>query len=341
MYICKRELAAIALLSSAIPLNVMAADAHSPYPQRQITLIIGFPPGGGADALARLFAKHMSEELGQNIIVDYRPGAAGNIGAKAVARAQPDGYTIYLGARPNTIHKAMYPQLDYDFSRELVPIGLAATMPYIIAVGKDAALASVADIIALAKAYPGAPTCASAGVGTSDHLLCTMFQQETGTDIAHVPYRGGLQAYTDVIGGRVDMRFGSLPASLPHIVAGNLRPIAVMSKSRASTLPHTPTIAEAGFPNLALDAWYGLMAPAGTPAQAVARLNQSMNTVLATQDMQEALIQLAYVPPPPETPESFGALIVEETDRWMRVLRQHNFTAAPNDKSVDSATRTP
>ncbi|ANN65902.1 Bug family tripartite tricarboxylate transporter substrate binding protein [Bordetella bronchialis] len=341
MHFCSRELAAVALLSGAIPFCAMSADTETTYPQRQITLVIGFPPGGGAEALARLLAKHMSDELEQSVIVDFRPGAAGNIAARGVARAQADGYTIYLGSRPNTIHKTMYPGLDYDFSRDLIPIGLAATMPYIITVGKDTPLATVQDIVALAKAYPGAPTCASAGVGTSDHLLCALFQQETGTDIAHVPYRGGLQAFTDVIGGRVDMRFAPLPAALPHIVAGNVRPIAVMSRSRVPALPHTPTIAEAGLPNLALDSWYGLMAPAGTPPQVIARLNQSMNTVLATQEMQEALLHQAYIPPPPDTSAAFGALIAEETVRWTEVLRQRNFVAAPAGKPTDEAGARP
>lgn len=331
-----REVAAIALLSSVIPFSSMAYDAEpdpdTSFPQRQVTLVIGFPPGGGADTLARLFAKHLGEELGQSVIVDYRPGAAGNIGAKGVARSRPDGYTVYLGGRANTIHKVMYPSLDYDFSRDLVPIGLVATMPFVIAVNKDSPLASVHDIVALAKAYPGAPTCASAGVSTSDHLLCVMFQQETGTNIAHVPYRGSAQAFADVMGGRVDMHFAPLPAALPHIVAGNLRAIAAMSRQRLSSLPHTPTILEAGFPDLALDAWYGLMAPAGTPPQVVARLNRSLNAVLARQDVQHSLTELAYTPPPPDTPEALGALIVEEADKWMRVLQQRNIMLAPPDR---------
>lgn len=324
MHFCKREFVAMALLSSFIPLGAVAADANLEYPLRPITLVIGFPPGGGADALARVVAKHMGKELGQNIVVDYRPGAAGNIGAKAVANASADGYTIYLSGRPNTIHKAMYPELDYDFVRDLQPVGLAATMPYVVTVGKDAPSSNLDDIIALAKTYPGAPTCASAGVGTSDHLLCVMFQQETGTDIAHVPYRGSARAFADVIAGRVDMFFAPLPAALPHIVAGNLRAVAVMSRLRASSLPHTPTIAEAGFPSLALDAWYGLMAPAATPPWIVARLNQSMNAALAGQELQDALLQLAYVPPPPDTPQAFGELIAQEAKRWTAILDKRN-----------------
>jgi tripartite-type tricarboxylate transporter receptor subunit TctC len=327
MHLCKRELAAIALVGSAIPLGAFASDTETLYPQRPITLVIGFPPGGGADALARLLAAHMAEELGQDVIVDYRPGAAGNIGAKVVSRAKPDGYTIYLGARSNTIHKAMYPQLQYDFSRELVPIGLAATLPYVIVVGKHAPIATVQDIIALAKAYPGALTCASAGVGTSGHLLCEMLQQETGTKLAHVPYRGSAQAFVDVMGGRVDMHFGPLPAAVPHITEGSLRAIAAMSSQRLPALPHTPTIAEAGLPGLAMEAWYGLMAPAGTPPQTVARLNESINAVLGKQDLQDSLIQLAYVPAPRNTPEELAELIAQETEKWTTVLRDRNIQA--------------
>ncbi|CAM3458808.1 Tripartite tricarboxylate transporter substrate binding protein [Bordetella sputigena] len=329
MHFCKPGLAVVALLSSFIPLGAMAADADLEYPRRPITLVIGFPPGGGADALARLVARHMGKELGQNMIVDYRPGAAGNIGAKAVANAAADGYTIYLSGRPNTIHKAMYPELDYDFVRDLQPVGLVATMPYVVTVGKDTPMSSLDDVIALAKTYPGAPTCASAGVGTSDHLLCLMFQQETGTDIAHVPYRGSARAFADVIGGRVDMFFAPLPAALPHIVAGNLRAVAVMSRLRTSSLPHTPTIAEAGFPSLALDAWYGLVAPAATPPRVVARLNQSMNAALARQELREALLQMAYVPPSPDTPEAFGNLIAKETERWTAILETRKVQPSP------------
>ncbi|ANN70985.1 Bug family tripartite tricarboxylate transporter substrate binding protein [Bordetella bronchialis] len=336
MQFCARELGAIALSIGIIPSCAAATDPASAYPDRQITLVIGFPPGGGADALGRLFARHMATELGRNIVMDYRPGAAGNLGAKSVARSNPDGYTLYLAGRPNTIHKAMYPQLEYDFSQDLVPVGLVATMPYVMVVGKDAPISSIQDVIALARAYPGAPTCASAGVGTSDHLLCAMFQQETGTDIAHIPYRGSAPALADVMGGRVDMFFAPLPAALPHIVAGKLRAVAVISRVRASALPHTPTIAESGYPALALDAWYGLMAPAGTPSEVVGRLNRSLASVLGTQEMQDALTQLAYIPPPPDTSEAFGALIAQETERWTEILRRRNFLPTHDGKAADA-----
>jgi tripartite-type tricarboxylate transporter receptor subunit TctC len=325
MHFCRRELAALALIGSAIPLGAIASATEVSSPQRPVTLVIGYPPGGGTDILARLLAKYMEQELGQRMIVDYRPGAASNIGAQAVARATPDGYTVYLGGRPNTIHKTMYGHLKYDFSRDLVPVGLVATMPYVIVTGKHAPVATVQDLIALAKAYPAALTCASPGVGTSDHLLCEMLQQETGIQMVHVPYRGSAPALADVIAGRVDMHIASLPSALPHIAAGNLRAIAVMSRLRVPSVPHIPTIGESGLPGFDVESWYGLMAPAGTPPDAVARLNRSINAVLANRDLQEALIQLAYVAPlQPNTPESLRELIDEETERWTAILQQRN-----------------
>jgi tripartite-type tricarboxylate transporter receptor subunit TctC len=325
MKLCKRELAALALASSVLPMGAVASDTAASYPQGPITLVIGYPPGGGTDALARLLAKYMEDELGQKMIVDYRPGAASNIGAQAVARAAPDGYTVYLGGRPNTIHRSMYGHIKYDFSRDLVPIGLVATMPYVIAVGKDAPIATVQDLIALAKAYPGALTCASPGTGTSDHLLCELLQQETGIDMVHVPYRGSAPALADVMAGRVDMQIASLPSAIPHIAGGNLRGIAVMSRTRVAAASDIPTIGESGLADLNMESWYGLVAPAGTPPQVVARLNRSINAVLTRQDLQEALTRLAYVTPQqPNTPKALEDLIAEETARWTAVLEQRN-----------------
>jgi tripartite-type tricarboxylate transporter receptor subunit TctC len=328
MQLYRSELGVLALLGSAIPFGVQAVDIETSYPQRPLTLVVGYPPGGSADGLARLVAKQMADELGHKVIIDYRPGAAGNIGAEAVARTSPDGYTMYLAGRPNTIHKVMYPDVKYDFTQDLAPIGLIATAPYVMVVDKHAPAASVEDIVSLAKAYPGGLTCASSGTGTTEHLLCELLQQETGIDLVHVPYRGSSAAFTDVMGGRVDIYITSLSAVLPHITAGNVRAVAMMSSQRVPALPQVPTIGEAGLPSLALGVWYGLMAPAGTPPYVVTRLNQTINSVLLDPSLREALTQRSYaVPSPPNTPDTLQHMIAEETERWTAVLRDRNIQA--------------
>ncbi|ARP87605.1 Bug family tripartite tricarboxylate transporter substrate binding protein [Bordetella genomosp. 9] len=324
MHISKHELAAIALLGAVIPIGALGADIEASFPQRPITLVVGYPPGGSADVLARLVAQHMENDLGQKMIIEYRPGAGGNLGAEAVARTRPDGYTMYLAGRPNTIHKVMYPAVKYDFSHDLVPIGLVASTPYVMVVDKHAPITSVEDVVSLAKAYPGGLTCASTGTGTTEHLLCELLQQEAEIDMVHVPYRASPGAFADVIGGRVDIYIASLASTLPHIMAGNVRPVAVMANRRSPSLKDVPTIGEVGFPDLALGAWYGLTAPAGTPAHAVNRLNRAVNVLLANADVREALTQRAYMPAQPNEPSAFANVIAEETKRWTALLEQRN-----------------
>lgn len=325
MYLCRRELAAITLVGSILPFGAMGSDTEATYPQRPITLVIGFTPGGTTDSLARLLAKHMSNDLGYKIIVDNRPGAGSNIGAEAVARAVPDGYTLYFSSRPNTIHKTMYGNLKYDFARDLTPIGMVATVPTIAVTGKDSPIQSIQDIVGLAKAYPGGVACASPGIGSTSHLLCELFQQEARIDMMHVPYRGDLPALADVMEGRVDMQFVTLPSVLSHLKAGSLRGIAIMSRLPMPSVRHIPTIEELGFPDLALDAWFGLMAPTGTPEHVVRRLNQSLNLVLSDPELQSSMMQLSYMPPlQPNTPDEFAELISGETERWTAILRERN-----------------
>ncbi|ANN70984.1 Bug family tripartite tricarboxylate transporter substrate binding protein [Bordetella bronchialis] len=328
----KRELAAIALLAGMVPSSALGQDAQSAYPQRPLTLVLGYPPGGNNDFLGRLLARHMEGHLGQKVIIDYRPGAASNIGAEAAARATPDGYTLYLGGRPNTIHKVIYPDFKYDFARDLAPVGLVATTTYVMVVDNAAPIANVQDFIALAKAYPGGLTCASGGTGTTDHLLCELLQRDARIALVHVPYRGSAGAFNDVMGGRVDMYITPLACALPHIRAGKLRAIAVMSNARASALPQVPTIAETGFPRLALGAWYALMVPAGTPPPVVARLNRAINNALADPALQQAMTHHEYgLPGAPNTPESLGRLITEETERWTTILTRPSLPPPPQD----------
>jgi tripartite-type tricarboxylate transporter receptor subunit TctC len=325
MHLCKRDLVALALVGSAVPVGAMASDSEAVYPRRPVTLVIGYPPGGEADALARVLSRHMTDELGERMIVEYRPGASGNIAAQAVARTVPDGHTIYLGGRPQTIHKVMYGDLKYDFSQDLAPIAQAATVPYVLVAGKHAPITTMEDVVGLAKAYPGALSCASTGVGSTPYLLCEMFQQETDIELQHVPYRGSVQALIDVIGGRVDVQAAAVPAALEHIKSGALRPLAVMSSLRVAAMPDVPTMEEAGVPGVALEAWYGLMAPAGTPSHIIARLNRSVNSALMNPDLREELANLGAAPPlQPNTPGALKDLIAEETERWTRILNVRN-----------------
>jgi tripartite-type tricarboxylate transporter receptor subunit TctC len=328
MHLRKREFAALALASVTLSWGAMASDQEAVYPQRPVALVIGYPPGGGTDALARLLARYVGENLGQKMVVQYKPGAGGNIGAEYVARATPDGYTIFLGGRPNTIHKTMYGTMKYDFARDLVPVGLVARLPFVMVSGTHGPISTVQDIVRLARTYPGALSCASSGMGTTSHLLCELLQQEMGIDLQHVPYSGGAQALTDVMGGRIDIYIATVAETLPHIQAGKLRPVVAMSPLRIPAMPHVPTIDEAGVSELSgleLGDWGGLVAPAGTPPHVVAKFNRSINAALMDPALHNAMAQQGFATPlQPNTPTAFKELIAEETDRWNRILRMRN-----------------
>jgi tripartite-type tricarboxylate transporter receptor subunit TctC len=330
MQLFKRDLTALILASATLSWGAMASDQEAVYPQRPVTLVVGFPAGGSADALARLLARHMGEALGQRMIVQYKPGASGNIGAEYVARAAPDGYTILLGARPHTIHKTMYGHMKYDFSRDLAPVGLVATVPFVMVTGTHTPMTTLQDVVRIARTYPGVLRCASSGMGTTPHLLCELLKQEMGIDIEHVPYNGGAQALIDVMGGRIDIYIGTVAEALPHIHAGKLRPVVAMSSVSIQTIPSVPTLDEAGVSELSgldLGGWGGLLAPAGTPPHVIAKLNRSINAALLDPELQDAMAKLSYATPrQPNTPMAFKALIAEETERWNGVLRMRNIT---------------
>lgn len=291
----KRRLAASAFLATLLPSRVRASRAESPYPNRPITLIVGYPPGGGADTLARLLAEHLTGELGHKVFVQNRPGAAGNIAAEAVVRTKPDGYTLYISTRSNTIHKSMYGHFDFDVARDLSPIGLIAKVPNVILTRASARITTVADLLAVAKTRPGELTYASTGIGSDTHLLGELFQQQTKTELLHLPYRGGAAAMIDVISGRVDLLIFSLPGALPYIKEGSVRAIALMSRHRVSVIGDIPTMAESGINDLNLETWFGLMAPAGTHPDVIQRLNGALNTVLMKPALQDRLSSQGFV----------------------------------------------
>ncbi|MFY3853492.1 Bug family tripartite tricarboxylate transporter substrate binding protein [Achromobacter xylosoxidans] len=323
----RRLAASVAALAGAIAFSA-PSQAAKPYPERPVTLVVGYAAGGATDIVARLVAKALNEELGQTIVVENKTGANSNIGAEIVARAAPDGYTLYVGSIANTINRTLYSKLNYDFVKDFAPIGLLATIPNILVVNPKLPVKTVPEYLAYAKANPGKLTCASSGSGSSIHLSCELFKMQTGTDILHVPYRGSGPAVADLLGGQVDSMFDNLPSSLPHVQAGKLRAIGVTSPRRLPAVPEVPTLAESGLPGFDVESWFGLMAPAGTPQPVIARLNQALNKALADPALVASYKQSGfYAPQPPNTPQTFGKKIASEIDKWGEVVKRADIKA--------------
>lgn len=323
----RRLAASVAALAGALALSA-PGWAAKPYPERPVTLVVGYAAGGATDIVARLVAKALTEELGQTIVVENKTGANSNIGAEIVSRAAPDGYTLYVGSIANTINRTLYSKLNYDFVKDFKPIGLLATIPNILVVNPKLPVKTVSEYLAYAKANPGKLTCASSGSGSSIHLSCELFKMQTGTDILHVPYRGSGPAVADLLGGQVDSMFDNLPSSLPHVQAGKLRAIGVTSPQRLPAVPDVPTLAESGLPGFDVESWFGLMAPAGTPQPVIERLSQALNKALADPALVASYKQSGfYAPQPPNTPETFAKKIASEIDKWGAVVKRADIKA--------------
>lgn len=317
------SVAALAALAFTAP-----GWAAKPYPERPVTLVVGYAAGGATDIVARLVAKALTDELGQTIVVENKTGANSNIGAEIVSRAAPDGYTLYVGSIANTINRTLYSKLNYDFVKDFKPIGLLATIPNILVVNPKLPVKTVPEYLAYAKANPGKLTCASSGSGSSIHLSCELFKMQTGTDILHVPYRGSGPAVADLLGGQVDSMFDNLPSSLPHVQAGKLRAIGVTSPQRLPAVPEVPTLAESGLPGFDVESWFGLMAPAGTPQPVIERLNQALNKALADPALVASYKQSGfYAPQQPNTPETNARKIASEIDKWGAVVKRADIKA--------------
>ena len=319
----------LGLLASAAALAAPAcAAADEAYPQRPITIVVGFAPGGATDIDTRLIAKPLAAILKQAVIVENKAGAGSNIGAEFVAHAPPDGYTLYLGSIANAINMTLYHHINYDFNKDFKPIGLTATIPNILVVNPKSPIKNVQDYIAYAKAHPGKLSCASSGTGSSIHLSCELFKMQTHTDILHVPYRGSGPAMADLLSGQVDSMFDNLPSSLPHVQAGQLRAIAVTSAHRIPDQPDVPTLAESGLPDYHVQSWFGLVAPAGTPQAIVDTLNAALNQALARPDTKAIYAKDGFTPPElPNTPRTFGTLMAQETAQWGAVIKAANISA--------------
>ena len=308
---------AIAALLAVFAQNAFAQA----YPTHSIRLVVPFPAGGTTDILARAAAQKLSESLGQAVVVDKRPGAAGNIGADLVAKSAPDGYTLLMGTvGTHAINPGLYAKMPYDHVKDFVPVVLVAGVPNVLAVYPAFPVNSVAELIALAKSKPGTINFASSGSGTSIHLSGELFKTMAGVDMTHIPYKGSSPALTDLMGGQVQIMFDNLPSSLPLIKAGKLRAIAVTSLKRAPALPDVPTISESGLPGFEASSWFGVLAPAGTPAPIVAKLNADVNKWLQSPEAREQLLAQG-ANAAGGTPEQFAAHIRAETEKWAKVVK--------------------
>ena len=301
-------------------LAISASAQAQVYPAKPIRMIVAYPPGGGTDIVGRMVAQKLGETLGQSVLVENRGGASGNIGTELAARAAPDGYTILMGnVAPNAINVSLFKNLPFDPVADFVPVSLVASTPNILVVHPSTPARTVKEVIALAKAKPGTLNFASAGVGSSSHLAGELFRILAGADIVHVPYKGAGPAMVDVLSGQVQLYFATMPAAMPHVKSGKLAPVAVTSSRRSQALPDLPTIAEAGVPGYEASTWYGVLAPAHTPAAVIARLHENIVRILAVSETRARLADQGFEPVG-SSPEEFGAYIKSEIAKWGKVI---------------------
>jgi tripartite-type tricarboxylate transporter receptor subunit TctC len=318
MTLPRREFLRLAAAAAALPAATRIARADT-YPSRPVHLIIGYAPGGSADMTARLFGQWLSQRLGQQFIVESRPGGATNIGTEAALRAAPDGYTLFLASPANATNPALFAKLNFDFVRDITPIAGLIRFPDVVVVNPALPVHTIPELIAYAKANPGQLNFASSGIGSTLHVAGELFKMMAGVNIVHIAYRGGAPALVDLMSGRVQVMFDNVPTSLPYIKAGKLRPLAVTSTMRAAVLPDVPVVADY-VPGYEASAWYGLVGPKGLPSDIVDKLNHEANAILAEPEVKKQLADLG-ASLLPGSPADFGKLIADETAKWGEVIR--------------------
>lgn len=309
-------------LSWAAPASAQP-DTHSTYPAKPVRIIVPFAAGGVADALPRLIGQKLGEKWGKSIVVDNKPGAAGNIGMEAVARAAPDGYTLGLAPAGNlTVNPILFPKLGYE-TRDFVPVTMLAASPNVLVVNPAVHARSLKDLVSYAKAHPGELNFSSPGNGSGAHLAGELLNLEAGIKMVHVPYNGMAPALNDVLAGQVQMMFGGISTVLQHIRTGKLVPLAVASPRRLPQLPNVPTVAESGYPGFDVTSWYGLVAPKGTPDAIVQKWQADVATVLRQPDVKEKLDALG-LEPVGNSAQAFGGTIAAETLKWRAIVHRAN-----------------
>jgi tripartite-type tricarboxylate transporter receptor subunit TctC len=318
MKISRRGIFSLAAGAAALPAISQITCAET-YPSRPVRIVVGAPAGGGIDIAARLIGQWLSERLGQQFVIENRPGAGGNIAAEAVVRAPADGHTLFLATPANAINATLYERLSFDFIRDITPVGGLMSVPLVIVVNSSLAVKTIPEFIAYAKAHPGKVNMGLGGTGGVDHVAGALFRIATGTDLIFVPYRGLAPALTDLIGGQIQVLFSSIAATIQYIKAGKLQALAVTSAVRAEALPDLPTVVEF-VPGVEATQWYGIVGPKGTPAGIVDRLNQAINAGLADPGLKARLSELGGMVLP-GSPDDFGRLLANETDKWGKVIR--------------------
>jgi tripartite-type tricarboxylate transporter receptor subunit TctC len=310
---------ALGLIGTGISTMALGGSASAAdYPARPVRWLVGYPPGGATDILARLIGQRLSEKLGQQFVIENKPGAGNNIATEAAINAEPDGYTVLLINPANYINATLYTNLKFNLVRDIEPIASFNRVPNVMTVNKDVAANNVAEFIAYVKANPGKVNMASSGNGTSVHLSGEMFMAMTGCKMQHVPYRGAAPAITDLLGGQVQVIFDNMPSIIQHIRSGALRALAVTTTERSPLLPDTQTVAET-VPGYEASALFGIGAPKKTPKEIITKLNTEINAILAEPEMKKRLADLGG-DPLIQTPEKFGADIAAETEKWKKVV---------------------
>jgi tripartite-type tricarboxylate transporter receptor subunit TctC len=294
------------------------------YPIRPVRFVVGYPAGGSTDIIARLIGQRLSERLGQQFVIENKPGAGNNIGTETVVKADPDGYTVLLVNPANFINASLYTKLNFNFIHDIAPVASFLRVPNVMTVAKEVPAKTVAEFIAYVKANPGKVNLASSGNGTSVHLSGEMFMAMSGAKMLHVPYRGAAPATTDLLGNRVQVMFDNMPSIIGHIRGGALRALAVTTATRSPELPDVPTVAET-IPGYEASALFGMGAPAKTPPEIIAKLNREINEVLAEPEIKNRLTELGGEPLI-STPEAFGAMIAAETEKWEKVVKYAGIT---------------
>ncbi|MCM0035800.1 MAG: tripartite tricarboxylate transporter substrate binding protein [Burkholderiaceae bacterium] len=315
-------------LASAIAatfiLSAGPAHAQAPtYPNKPVTLVVGFAPGGATDRVARIIAKALTEQTKQTFVVENKAGANSNIGAEGVTKAKPDGYTLYVGSVSNTINQSLYKKLNFNVLNDFAPVATLTTIVNILVVNPKLPVKTVGEFIAYAKANPGKVSCASSGSGSSIHLSCELFKIQAGVDLLHVPYKGSGPAIIDLVGGQVDSMFDNLPSAIGQVRGDKLRALAVTSAKPTPFAPGVPTVSETGVPGFDVSAWFAVYAPKDTPPAIVDMLNKEINKALATEEVKKAYQGGGFeLPAAPNTPAQLGKLTQDEVSKWAAVIKK-------------------